>query len=105
MYAIIEDGGKQHKVMEGQAFRTERIAAETGSELQLARVLMLVDRGMVRTGSPHLEGALVTAAVEGHGRHKKVKIIKFKRRKHHRKRMGHRQHFTTLRVTRISFSE
>ncbi|MGH6635086.1 MAG: 50S ribosomal protein L21 [Gammaproteobacteria bacterium] len=105
MYAIIEEGGKQYKVAEGHTFRTEKLAAETGSELKLARVLMLVDNGTVRTGSPHIEGALVMVRVEGHGRHEKIKIIKFKRRKHHRKRMGHRQYFTELRVTQISVSE
>ncbi|MGH8580698.1 MAG: 50S ribosomal protein L21 [Gammaproteobacteria bacterium] len=105
MYAIIEEGGKQYKVAEGHTFKTEKLAAEIGSELKLARVLMLVDNGAVRTGSPHIEDALVMARVEGHGRHEKVKIIKFKRRKHHRKRMGHRQYFTELRITRISVSE
>ncbi|MGH8594685.1 MAG: 50S ribosomal protein L21 [Gammaproteobacteria bacterium] len=105
MYAIIEEGGKQHKVAEGNTFRTEKRTAEVGSELKLDRVLMLVDNGTVRMGSPLVEGAVVVAKVEGHGRHEKVKIIKFKRRKHHRKRMGHRQYFTELRVTQISISE
>lgn len=102
MYAIIEDGGKQHKVAEGQRFRTEKLAAEVGAEIELKTVLMLVDDGAVRMGSPLVEGAVVVARVEGHGRHEKVKIIKFKRRKHHRKRMGHRQYFTELRITQIS---
>lgn len=105
MYAIIENGGKQHKVAEGQRFRTEKLDVEVGAEIELKSVLMLVDGDVVQIGAPFVQGSGVAARVEAHGRDQKIKIIKFKRRKHHRKRMGHRQYFTELRVTQISVSE
>lgn len=105
MYAIIENGGKQHKVAEGQRFRTEKLDLEVGAEIELKSVLMLVDGDVVQIGAPFVQGSGVGARVEAHGRDQKIKIIKFKRRKHHRKRMGHRQYFTELRVTQISVGE
>jgi large subunit ribosomal protein L21 len=102
MYAVIETGGKQYRVAEGERVRVEKLDAETGSTIDLDRVLMIADGGSVRLGKPFIEGTRVTAEVAGHGRHDKVKIIKFRRRKHHMKRQGHRQWFTELKITGIA---
>jgi large subunit ribosomal protein L21 len=101
MYAVIETGGKQYRVAEGDRVRVEKLDAEAGTSVSLDRVLMIADGGNVRVGKPFIEGSAVTAEVAAHGRHAKVKIIKFRRRKHHMKRQGHRQSFTELRITGI----
>jgi large subunit ribosomal protein L21 len=102
MYAVIQTGGKQYRVSEGDRLRVERLAAEAGSDVELDRVLMVADGDDVRVGRPFLEGSKVNATVQGHGRAKKVTIVKFRRRKHHLKRQGHRQWFTELKITSIS---
>ena len=102
MYAVIETGGKQYRVAEGDKVRVEKLDAETGASIDLAKVLMIADGAEVKVGKPFLEGTKVTAEVTGHGRGDKVAIIKFRRRKHHMKRQGHRQWFTELKITGIS---
>lgn len=102
MYAVIETGGKQYRVAEGDKLRVEKLDAEAGTSVDLDRVLMIADGGTVEVGKPLIEGGKVTAQVAGHGRGDKVKIIKFRRRKHHMKRQGHRQWFTELKITGIS---
>jgi large subunit ribosomal protein L21 len=102
MYAIIETGGKQYRVAEGDTLRVEKLTAETGAAVDLDKVLLLADGDDVRLGKPYLEGTRVTAEVAGHGRGDKVRIVKFRRRKHHLKRQGHRQWFTELKITGIS---
>jgi large subunit ribosomal protein L21 len=102
MYAVIETGGKQYRVVEGDKVRVEKLDAEEGTSIDIAKVLMIADDGQVRLGKPFVEGTTVTAEVTGHGRNDKVKIIKFRRRKHHMKRQGHRQWFTELKITGIS---
>ena len=101
MYAVIESGGKQHRVAEGESLKLEKIEAATGDTVEFDRVLM-VGGDDVRVGTPLVEGAKVTAEVVDHGRHKKVRIVKFNRRKHHRKETGHRQWYTEVRITGIS---
>lgn len=101
MYAVIEAGGKQHRVTEGETLKLEKIEAATGDAIEFDRVLM-VGGEETRVGTPIVEGAKVTAEVIDHGRHKKVHIVKFNRRKHHRKQMGHRQWYTEVRITGIS---
>jgi large subunit ribosomal protein L21 len=101
MYAVIESGGKQHRVSEGESLKLEKIKAATGDTVEFDRVLM-VGGDDVRVGTPLLEGARVTAEVVGQGRHDKVRIVKFNRRKHHRKETGHRQWYTEVRITGIS---
>jgi large subunit ribosomal protein L21 len=101
MYAVIESGGKQHRVSEGESLKLEKIEAATGDTVEFDRVLM-VGGDDVRVGTPLLEGARVTAEVVGQGRHDKVRIVKFNRRKHHRKETGHRQWYTEVRITGIS---
>jgi large subunit ribosomal protein L21 len=102
MYAVIQTGGKQYRVAEGDTLKVERIAADEGASVELDKVLMVADGDDVRLGKPFLDGGKVTATVKAHGRGKKVKIIKFRRRKHHLKRQGHRQGFTELTITGIN---
>lgn len=101
MYAIIKTGGKQYRVCEGQLLKVERLTAEEGQSVDFKEVLMVANGDDIKIGSPLLEKAKVTAEVVSHGRDKKIKILKFKRRKHHMKRMGHRQDFTQVKITDI----
>jgi large subunit ribosomal protein L21 len=101
MYAVIESGGKQHRVVEGEYLKLEKIEAATGDTIEFDKVLM-VGGDTVRVGTPLIEGAKVTAEVLDHGRHAKVKIVKFNRRKHYRRETGHRQWYTEVRITGIS---
>ena len=102
MYAVIVTGGKQYRVEEGQTLKVEKIETATGEAIQLDKVLLVGNGDDVKIGQPVVEGAKVTAEIVAHGRHKKVKIIKFRRRKHSMKQMGHRQWFTELKITGIS---
>jgi len=102
MYAVIVTGGKQYRVEEGQTLKVEKIETATGESIELEQVLLIGNGDDVKIGQPVVEGAKVTAEIVAHGRHKKVKIIKFRRRKHSMKQMGHRQWFTELKITGIS---
>ena len=102
MYAVIRTGGKQYRVSEGDRLRVETLSGEVGAELRLDQVLMVGSGDSVTLGAPLVENAAVTAEVLEHGRGKKVRIVKFKRRKHYRRQMGHRQNYTELRITGIS---
>ncbi len=101
-YAVIKTGGKQYRVAEGDIVEVEKIVANEGDSVELDQVMMVVNDGNVTVGAPFIEGAKVTAKVCAHGRGDKVRIIKFRRRKHYRRQAGHRQHFTQLEVTGIS---
>ncbi len=101
MYAVIESGGKQHRVEEGQVLKLEKLDASTGDSINFDKVLMIGEGAGVKIGKPYVEGS-VTAEVISHGRGDKVSIIKFRRRKHHMKRQGHRQWFTEVKITGIS---
>ena len=98
MYAVLVTGGKQYRVMQGETLRVELLEAEAGSEIKFDNVLMLGDGDGIKVGDA-LKGASVSAKVIGHGRADKVRIVKFRRRKHHRKQMGHRQHYTEIEIT------
>ena len=102
MYAVIQTGGKQYRVAQGDKVKVEKLTADEGASVQLDRVLLVADGEAVKVGKPYVEGGSVTATVAGHGRAKKVKILKFRRRKNHLKRQGHRQWFTELKVTGIN---
>ena len=102
MYAVIQTGGKQYRVSEGSTLKVEMLKAEQGASIELDKVLMITNGDDVKVGAPFIEGGKVTATVKAHGRGKKVTIIKFRRRKHHMKRQGHRQWFTELEVTGIA---
>ena len=102
MYAVIKTGGKQYKVTEGETLKVESLNADEGSSVELDKVLMVINGDDVQVGTPFLDSAKVTASVVANGRHKKVKIVKFKRRKHYRKQMGHRQNYTEIKIDKIS---
>lgn len=102
MYAVFQSGGKQHRVSEGQTLRLEKLEAETGSTVEFDSVLLVANGEEVTVGEPFVAGGKVTAEVVTHGRGDKVKIVKFRRRKHSRKQMGHRQWFTEVKITGIS---
>lgn len=102
MYAVIQSGGKQHRVIVGEKLKVELLKAETGSSITFDDVLMLVNGESIQIGAPVVAGATVTAEVVGHGRHDKVRIVKMRRRKHYRKQQGHRQWFTELQITGIN---
>ncbi|MBR7890205.1 MULTISPECIES: 50S ribosomal protein L21 [Marinomonas] len=102
MFAVIKTGGKQYRVEEGQTLKVEKLAFEEGSAINFDDVLLVSNGDDVKVGAPIVEGAKVTAEVVAHGRGDKVKILKFRRRKHSMKRMGHRQWFTEVKITGIS---
>lgn len=102
MYAVIKTGGKQYRVKEGDVLKIEQLTAEVGSHVDFSEVLMVSDGDKVTCGSPLVANAIVQAEVLAHARHKKIKIIKFRRRKHHMKQMGHRQYYTQIKITAIS---
>ena len=102
MYAVVETGGKQYRVMQGETLRVELLTAEPGSTVEFDRVLLVGNGESVTVGSPLVNGAKVTATVKNHGRADKIRIVKFRRRKHHRKQMGHRQHYTEVEITGIN---
>ncbi|HTM94329.1 MAG TPA: 50S ribosomal protein L21 [Croceibacterium sp.] len=102
MYAVLVTGGKQYRVMEGETLRVELLGEhEAGKEITFDNVLMLGDADGIKLGAD-LKGASITAKVIGHGRADKIRIVKFRRRKHHRKQMGHRQHYTEIQITGIA---
>jgi large subunit ribosomal protein L21 len=101
MYAVFTTGGKQYRACEGDVLRVEKLDAEKGSTIELDHVLMVGEGDDVRIGTPIVEGGKVTAEVVDHGRGDKIRIIKFRRRKHHMKQMGHRQYYTELKITGI----
>ncbi|MFP3028881.1 MAG: 50S ribosomal protein L21 [Arsenophonus sp.] len=102
MYAVFKCGGKQHKVTEGQTVRIEKIKFETGKTVEFDQVLMVADGENIKIGDPIVESIKVKAEVIAHGRGEKIKIIKFRRRKHSRKQQGHRQWFTDVKITDIA---
>ncbi len=103
MYAIIKTGGKQYKVREGDVLRVESIDAAEGDKIEFDEVLMVGEGAEIKVGSPTIEGAKVEATVKGHGRGKKVTIIKFRRRKNRsRLKKGHRQNYTEVEIGKIS---
>jgi large subunit ribosomal protein L21 len=102
MYAVIESGGKQHRVTEGEVLKLELIEAGAGDSISFDKVLMVGQGTDVQIGAPYVAGGKVTAEVLSHGRGDKITIIKFRRRKHYRKQQGHRQWFTEVKITGIS---
>ncbi|MBP3038038.1 50S ribosomal protein L21 [Bacillaceae bacterium Marseille-Q3522] len=101
MYAIIETGGKQLKVEEGQAIYIEKLPADQGETVTFDKVLF-VGGSDVKVGSPLVEGATVTAKVEKHGRGKKITVFKYKPKKNYRKKQGHRQPYTKVVIEKIN---
>jgi large subunit ribosomal protein L21 len=102
MYAVIKSGGKQHRVVQGETLKVELLKHEVGQTFSFDDVLMVVDGDTIKIGTPVVAGAKVQAEVISHGRHDKIRIVKFRRRKHYRKQAGHRQYYTELKITGIS---
>ena len=102
MYAVITSGSKQYRVVEGQTLKLTKIAAEVGSNIDFNQVLLFANGDDIQVGAPFIDGRKVVATVVSHGRGKKIEIIKFRRRKHHMKRMGHRQDYTEVKITQIA---
>lgn len=102
MFAVIKSGGKQYRVSQGDKLRVETLDAEEGASINLDQVLMVGEGDKVTVGAPLVSGAAVSAKVLTHGRGKKIDIVKFRRRKHYRRQMGHRQNYTEVEITGIS---
>ncbi len=100
-YAVIRTGGKQYRVSPGDIIRVEKLPGEPGTPVEFAEVLMASNEGAVRLGTPLLDGAKVSAQVVQQDRAKKILVYKKKRRKNYRRRQGHRQYFTEVRVLGI----
>ena len=100
MYAVIETGGKQYRVAEGDVIEVESLPVEEGKEVEIERVLMIGGDEGVKVGAPLVEGAKVTATVTKHGRGKKIIVYKHKQNYH--KKQGHRQNFTRLQIDKIT---
>jgi large subunit ribosomal protein L21 len=98
MYAVIKTGGKQYRVEKDDVIRVEKLEAEIGDQVQFESVLMLNDGENVTVGTPIIDGCSVIAAVTDQARAKKIEIVKFRRRKHHQKRTGHRQYYTEIKI-------
>ncbi len=101
MYAIVETGGKQHRVALGEKIRVERLKAEVGSDVQLDNVLLVSKPENILIGTPRVEDFEVRAKVTDHGRGDKIRVIKMKRRKNYRRTQGHRQDYTELQITQF----
>ena len=102
MYAVIEDRGKQYKVKKGDAIQIDLMEAAEGQPLDFDRVLMVGDAGERNAiGTPHIAGAKITAKVLGEGKGPKIRIFKLRRRKNSRRRAGHRQRYTRIRIENI----
>jgi large subunit ribosomal protein L21 len=102
MYAVIKTGGKQYRVMQGETLRVEKLPGDVGSAVNFDQVLLVGAGEEVTLGAPLVAGALVAATIKSHGRADKVRIIKFRRRKHHQKQMGHRQYYTEVEIGEIN---
>ncbi|MCZ6807244.1 MAG: 50S ribosomal protein L21 [Deltaproteobacteria bacterium] len=101
MYAVIRSGGKQYRVSQGGRLRVEKLEGEVGSSVTLDDVLMVGEEGNVKIGAPCVDGARVTGTIIAQGRGAKLTIFKMKRRKGYRRKYGHRQDYTEIRVDQI----
>lgn len=101
-YAVIRTGGKQYRVAPGEVVRVERVVGEVGAPIEFTEVLLTADDGAVRVGTPLVEGVRVRAEIVAQGRGRKILVYKKKRRKNYRRRKGHRQEITTLKVLEIA---
>ena len=103
MYAVIKSGGKQHKVSEGEEILLEKISLDEGEVIEFSEVLAVNKDGNLNIGKPLLEGAVVKGKVINHLKTKKITVIKMKRRKDYRKKQGHRQNLTKVKIESISY--
>ena len=103
MYAVIKSGGKQHKVSEGEEILLEKLSLEEGEVIEFSEVLAVNKDGNLNVGKPLLEGAVVKGKVLNHLKTKKITVIKMKRRKDYRKKQGHRQNLTKVKIESINY--
>lgn len=101
MYAVVATGGKQYKVEEGDILRVEKLAGDVGSSIAFDKVLLFSDGENVKIGQPQVDGITVHGQIVAQGKNKKVLVFKYKRRKRYRRKQGHRQPFTAVRIDRI----
>jgi large subunit ribosomal protein L21 len=101
MYAVVATGGKQYKVEEGDVLRFEKLSGDVGDEVTFDQVLLIADGEEVRIGQPLVEGAMVKGNIIEQGKSKKVIVFKYKRRKRYRRKQGHRQQFTAVKISAI----
>ena len=101
MFAVIRTGGKQYKVANGDVIAVEKLAGDPGATIELGEVLMVGEGAEVSTGTPLVAGASVSAELVAHCRADKIIVFKKKRRQNYRRKNGHRQHQTVLRITEI----
>jgi large subunit ribosomal protein L21 len=101
MFAVIATGGKQYRVQEGTVLRIQKLAADQGAKVEFDQVLLIGQGADVKLGAPFLSGGKVTATVQSHGKGDKVRIVKFRRRKHYKREKTHRQEYTEIKVTGI----
>ncbi|NLV89823.1 MAG: 50S ribosomal protein L21 [Tissierellia bacterium] len=101
MYAVIETGGKQYRVQQGDVLFVEKIDAEEGANVSFDKVLLVSKDGDVVAGKPYVDGAKVDAVVLEHGKAKKIVVFKYKAKKNYRKKQGHRQPYTKVKIENI----
>ena len=101
MYAVIESGGKQHRVAPGEDVALEKLAGEVGDTISFDKVLLTSDGDNVSVGKPYLENVTVEGHISLHDRQRKIIVFKYKKRKNYRRKRGHRQHFTLVRIDDI----
>ena len=102
MYAVIETGGKQYRVNQGDVIKVEKLAADVGEKVDFDRVLLVGEGTDVKVGSPVVDGASVSGTVVEQDRHRKIVVFKMKRRKNYRRKQGHRQDYTGVLIDKIS---
>ncbi len=101
MYAIVETGGKQYRMSEGEVYRLEKLEGEVGSEVVFDRILAVSENEETEVGAPYLDNAQVKARVLSHGKNKKIVVFKYKPKKNYRRKKGHRQPYTQVVVEKI----
>lgn len=102
MYAVIETGGKQYRVQEGDTIFIEKVAGNEGETLSFDKILLVSNGEEVKVGKPYVDGVSVEGNIVEHGKAKKVVIFKFKRKKDYRKKQGHRQPYTKVKIEKIN---
>lgn len=102
MYAIVKTGGKQYRVQVGETIYVERLSGSDGDKVTLGEVLFVGGDGQAGVGAPHVAGASVIGTVVDQGRDKKIRVFKYKKRKHYRRTRGHRQSYTALKIDSIT---